>query len=213
VLAWSVAAVVLGGLALWGVTERGAGQTTAQRPAPLPAMVTAPVTAPSTPSSPSPARQRQRSGRKTAAATGHRTLRQPSTAPATRPASTPAAHRSASPRTTAPAVLVRYLVDGVSGAAFQGEVDVVNNGRKPLAGWQIVIALEGDEVTAVQNASGITSNGILLMQPAASTEVVPPDGGTLRVFFAAHGPRTIPLACAFNGIDCQLAAIGTFCRS
>lgn len=201
VLAWIVAVAVLGGLALLGITGLGA-KTAAHSPAPLLAMVPAPVAVPATTSSPSASRQRHRR-RQTVTATRQRTPRQPGSATATAPASTPASHRPASPRGNTPAVLVRYFVNGVTGATFHGEIDVVNNGRQPVAGWQIVLALEGDEVTSVQNASGFDSNGILLMQPATSTEVVPPDGGTLRVFFAAQGPRTVPFACAFNGISCQ----------
>ena len=206
VLAWIAAAAILGGFALLGVIG-GSGGTMAQNQIQLPAMVPAPVTVPSSTAAPSAARHRHRPRR--TAATATRAPRQPG--PATPTASalapTPASHPSAaSPHRDAPAVQVKYLVDGTSGGGFQGEVDVVNNGRQPLAGWQIVVALEGDEVTAVHNASGLASNGILLMQPANSTEVVPPDGGTLRVFFAAQGPRTTPLACAFNQVNCQLPA-------
>jgi hypothetical protein len=32
---------------------------------------------------------------------------------------------------------------------------------------------------------------------------VPPGGGTLNVFFDAAGTETSPLACTFNGIDCD----------
>lgn len=207
VLAWVVAAVILGGFALWGVAGPGSGRTTgsAKSPVPLPAMVPAPVSVPastSRPSAPAAGRKRHPSRRPAAKATGQPTARQPGREQAP-PASRPTAHPSASARNNSPAVVVRYVVDGVSGAGFQGEVDVVNNGRLPLAGWQIVVALEGDEVTAVQNAAGFDSNGILLMQPATSTEVVPPDGGRLRVLFAAQGPRTMPLACAFNQVNCQ----------
>jgi len=56
-------------------------------------------------------------------------------------------------------------------------------------------------VTAVQNAGGLVSHGILLLQPADVAEVVPP-GGTLNVFFVAEGVETTPAACAFNGIAC-----------
>lgn len=205
VLAWIVAAAVLGGFALWGVTGPGSGRTTAKSQVPLPAMVPAPVSVPATASSPgkpNAARKRHHSRRTATTATGQPTPRQSGTEQV-RPAPRPASHPSASSRGNSPAVVVRYFVDGVSGARFQGEVDVVNNGRQPLAGWQIVVALDGDEVTAIQNATGFDSNGILLMQPATSTEVVPPDGGRLRVFFVAQGPRTIPLACAFNQINCQ----------
>lgn len=213
VLAWIVAAAVLGGFALLGVTQPGSGKTSAPRP--VPAMLPAPVTVPDSTSSPGnadPARHRplrNRPLRHRVAATGQRTPRQPAaTVAPTGPASAPptASRPPAAPHDGGPAVLVRYFVTSVSGTAFQGEVDVVNNGRQPLAGWQIVLGLEGDQVTAVENASGFVSNGILLMQPDSSSEVVPPDGGTLRVFFAANGSQTMPLACALNEINCSNVA-------
>ncbi len=225
VLAWIVAAAVLGGFALWGIAGSGSGfgsgsgsgsggsTGSAKSLVPLPAMVPAPA-ATSSPSDPAAAGKRRPSRRPATTAAGQPAPGQsakehvPSSASAARPTAHPSPQSSPPrssprPRNNIPTVVVRYFVDSVSGARFQGEVDVVNNGRRPLAGWQIVVALEGDEVTAVQNASGFDSNGILLMQPATSTEVVPADGGTLRVFFTALGPRTIPLACAFNQVNCQ----------
>jgi hypothetical protein len=82
-------------------------------------------------------------------------------------------------------------------------VQVVNNGAQPIGGWQVIIALPGDTVRSVRNASGYVSNGILLLQPAAASQVVPPSGGTLNVFFVVQGPQTAPQACAFNGIACR----------
>ena len=102
-------------------------------------------------------------------------------------------------------MVVRYLVDSQGFGGFQGQVQVVNDGTQPIAGWQIVIALPDDTMTAVQNAGGFVSNGILLLQPADAAEVVPPGGGTLNVFFVAEGTETIPAACTFNGIDLHLA--------
>jgi hypothetical protein len=99
-------------------------------------------------------------------------------------------------------VVVRYFVDSQGFGGFQGQVQVVNEGTQPIAGRQIVIALPDDTVTAVQNAGGFVSHGILLLQPADVAEVVPPGGGTLNVFFVAEGTETIPAACAFNGIAC-----------
>jgi Cellulose binding domain len=101
-----------------------------------------------------------------------------------------------------PKVQVRYLIDGQSGNGFQGQVQVVNHGTQPIADWQIVIALPDDIVTSISNASGFVSHGILLMQPAVAGEVVPPDGGTLNVFFVAEGFETTPTACAFNETAC-----------
>jgi cellulase/cellobiase CelA1 len=99
-------------------------------------------------------------------------------------------------------VLVRYLVDRQWPGGFGAQVQVVNNGTRPIAGWQMVIALPGDTVTSVWKAGGFVSNDILLLQPAETDQVVPPGGGTLNVFFVAEGIETVPAACAFNGIPC-----------
>ena len=93
-------------------------------------------------------------------------------------------------------------MDGQWFGGFEGQVQVVNDGTQPIADWQIVIALPDDTVTGVQNAGGLVSHGILLLQPADADEVVPP-GGTLNVFFAEAGTETIPAACAFNGTACN----------
>jgi hypothetical protein len=81
-------------------------------------------------------------------------------------------------------------------------VQVVNYSKKPIAGWQIVIALQGDAVRSVRNASGYFSNGILLLQPVSTGQVVSAGGGVLNVFFIARGTSTAPLACAFDGLVC-----------
>jgi Cellulose binding domain len=121
----------------------------------------------------------------------------------TRTKTSPAARSSSGPARSGPKVVVRYLVDSQGVGGFQGQVQVVNDGTQPIAGWQIVVALPDDTLTAVQNAGGFVSNGILLLQPVDAAEVVPPGGGTLNVFFVAEGTETIPAACTFNGIDCS----------
>jgi hypothetical protein len=131
----------------------------------------------------------------TSASTGTRT--------GTRTRTSTAARSSSSPAGSGPKVVVRYLVDSQGFGGFQGQVQVVNDGTQPIAGWQIVIALPDDTITAVQNAGGFVSNGILLLQPADAAEVVSPGGGTLNVFFVAEGTETIPAACTFNGIACS----------
>lgn len=101
-----------------------------------------------------------------------------------------------------PRLVVTYLVDSQWLGGFQGQVQVVNHGARPIAGWQIVVALPADTVTSVWNAAGFDSNHILLIQPAETTEVVPAHG-TLDVFFTAQGAETAPAACAFDGIPCR----------
>ncbi len=123
------------------------------------------------------------------------------TAASTRTRTSAAARSSSGTARPESKVVVRYLLDGQSFGEFQGQVQVLNDGTQPIANWQIVIALPDDTVTAVQNAGGLVSHGILLLQPADVAEVVPP-GGTLNVFFVAEGAETTPAACAFNGIAC-----------
>ena len=100
-----------------------------------------------------------------------------------------------------PPVVVSYVVDREWAGGFQGQVRVVNNGTRPITGWQAVIALPRDRVTWFWNASGFVSHHIVLLQPLSADEVVPA-GGTLSVFFTATGPETTPQACAFDGIPC-----------
>lgn len=100
-----------------------------------------------------------------------------------------------------PAVAVSYLVASQYGGQFQGDVTIENNGSAPISGWQIVVALPYDQITSFSNASGYVSDGILLLQPASSTDTVPADG-TLNVSFTAVGSQTTPEVCAFNSIAC-----------
>jgi len=122
----------------------------------------------------------------------------PSTAPATRPAAR-ASHAVAAPK---PAIIVRFIINSQGIAGFEGQVQVINNTAQPIAGWQIVVALPGDRVVTVTNASGFVSNGILVLQPAFGAPPIPARGGVLNVFFIAVGPQTTPGACAFNQIPC-----------
>ena len=101
-----------------------------------------------------------------------------------------------------PGVVVRYLVTSQGPAGFQGEIQVINNTAQPIGNWQIVVTLFDDAVTGFTNADGLFSNGILVLSPASPTQVAPPDGGVLDVFFAADGFQTTPEACAFDGVDC-----------
>lgn len=101
-----------------------------------------------------------------------------------------------------PRVVVSYLIDREWAGGFQGQVRVVNNGARPITGWQAVIALPRDRVTWFWNASGFVSHHIMLLRPLSADEVVPAGGGTLSIFFTATGRETTPQACAFDGIPC-----------
>ena len=134
----------------------------------------------------------------------HRKTRPTSLAapPSVRPVPQAPPRRSQQPTPSGPAIVVRYLVDSQWPGGFQGQVQVVNDGKQPITGWQIVIALQGDAVRSIRNASGYFSNGILLLQPVSAGQVVPAGGGVLNVFFVARGISTTPMACAFNGLVC-----------
>lgn len=103
--------------------------------------------------------------------------------------------------TASPAVAVRYTVGSRLGRGFQGEVDIANHGSAPISGWQLVIALPGDEITSFRNAAGYVSNHILLLRPSSAWPSIAP-GASLRVSFTAEGQRTRPELCAFNDIAC-----------
>lgn len=154
---------------------------------------------------PSPAESAtpSRPARRTRAATSPRAGGQaPAPSTSTGTTASTASHSSSGTAAPKPKLVVRYLVDSLWFGGFQGQVQIVNDGTQPIADWQIVIALPDDTVTGVQNAGGLVSHGILLLQPADADEVVPP-GGTLNVFLAVAGTETIPAACAFNGIACN----------
>lgn len=123
--------------------------------------------------------------------------------PPGQPGTAGAAGTSATARAagSAPPLVVSYFVDREWAGGFQGQVRVVNNGTRPIAGWQAVIALPRDRVTWFWNADGSVSHHIMLLRPLSADEVVP-GGGTLSVFFTATGPETTPQACAFDGIGC-----------
>jgi hypothetical protein len=100
-----------------------------------------------------------------------------------------------------PAILVSYAVDDQAGDSFEAEIDVTNDGSSSISGWQIVLALPGDQVTELANATGYESNDILLLQPVSSRSAIAP-GATLRVHLIARGTRTAPEVCAFDNVSC-----------
>jgi hypothetical protein len=122
--------------------------------------------------------------------------------------STSAPTTGAQPSTTPPAaaaalpVVVNFIVLSRGAGTFQGEFDVVNNGRDPISGWEIALLLPGDTISAVSDASESVNDGMLTLTPLDAAEVVRPDGGTLTVRFTVHGNEMVPQACAFNEIAC-----------
>ena len=116
-------------------------------------------------------------------------------------ASAPATRRAAQAAAGA-AVVVTFTVTGRGNGVFEGEVRIVNGGTSPLANWQVSVALPGDRVVAVANASGFVIHGILLLEPASGATPIPPRGGLLNVFFVFAGPQPVSGACTYNQSPC-----------
>lgn len=137
----------------------------------------------------------------------------PSPSPSVRPRASSSAIRNPAPTVqvtpggvlSVPAVpiAVTYRVDSQGDGGFQGEIDVVNNEAEPISGWQIVLALPGDQFQSWWNATGFVSNGILLLYQPSNAGPLAAHGGTLHVFFVASGTQTTPKACAFDGVNCS----------
>jgi hypothetical protein len=215
VLAGVAVAVVLGGYALLRTPmANGSGRPAVPTLAPPQAALLPPSASPAlspagppagspavspavTPTGPSAGQGRPPAGHRISTA---RRPSRPAPVPAVRPA--PRTSRWAAPP-RGPAIVARYLIVRQGPAGFQGEVQVINNGPEPIAGWQVVIALPEDQVLSFSNASGFVSNGILLLQPGAGARPIPARGGRLSVFFAAEGVETAPQACAFNNVLCR----------
>lgn len=134
--------------------------------------------------------------------------------PPARPAATTGTTAGASPAASAPptrraarmaagpAVVVTFTVTSRGNGIFEGQIRIVNDGTRPLANWQVSVALPGDRVVAVANASGSVIRGILLLEPASGATPVPPRGGVLNVFFVAAGPLPFSGACTYNQSSC-----------
>lgn len=118
------------------------------------------------------------------------------------PAASAPATRRVAQATALPAVVVTFTVTSRGNGIFEGEIRIVNNGARSLANWQVSVALPGDRVIAVANASGFAIHGILLLQPASGATPVPSRGGVLNIFFVAAGPQPVSGACTYNQSPC-----------
>jgi len=138
---------------------------------------------------------------------GHRSSTPATTAPATPPVARTTAPVVISPSATpaSPVVAVSYVVVSQWDDEFEGEITITSTSPSAITGWQIVVALPADRVTALSpDASGYVSNHILLVHPATYANAVPAHG-TLSVFFTAYGTSTTPELCAFNNTACSQA--------
>jgi hypothetical protein len=138
--------------------------------------------------------------------------------PATHPARPAAPTRTASASATPPAqvvvpppapatpsapppVIATYS-SSASGTGFTGQVTVVNQSGSPISDWQLVVALPGDQVSAVQNAEFTDDNDVLFMSPAPFDLTLAP-GASVTVTIYATGPNPEPAECSFNDVACR----------
>jgi hypothetical protein len=135
-----------------------------------------------------------------------------SPAPTRAPTQAPAGHRPrpASDPTPAPpgtpataAVTVSYSALQRWGGGFQGELVITNHGSSAVTGWQIVIALSGDQVDVVWNADWQYGRGGSVIMTAAPYDQVIGPGASQSVGFVAQGGTTEPTSCTFDGSACS----------
>jgi Cellulose binding domain len=127
-----------------------------------------------------------------------RTAGTPSTAPVVAVPPPATATGSAPP----PTLQVSYTAIP-AGPGFTGQITVVNQGAAAVFGWQLVVALPGDTVSAVQNAEFTDDDGVLFMTPAPYDLSVTP-GNAVTISIYASGPADIPAECSFNDVACHL---------
>jgi hypothetical protein len=100
-----------------------------------------------------------------------------------------------------PALEVSYTAIPAAGG-FTGQVTVVNRSSAAISGWGLIVALPGDNVSAVQNAEFTEDQGVLSMTPAPyDLSVAPGNGVTVSIY--ASGPVRTPVECTFNDVACR----------
>jgi hypothetical protein len=85
---------------------------------------------------------------------------------------------------------------------FQGQLIVDNHGGTAVSGWQIAIALPGDQVRFVWNAHWQFGGGNLILTPASNDQVIEPDA-SVALNFIALGDTAEPANCTFDGSACR----------
>jgi cellulase/cellobiase CelA1 len=126
----------------------------------------------------------------------------PASTPPTTPAATPKPSPAPAPTSTGVAVTVTYSVAQHWPDGFQGELTIVNHGRAAVTGWQLVIALPGDQVDTVWNAGWHQGGDIVTMTAASYDQMIEP-GASQSVNFVAKGNTTNPVNCTFDGSACR----------
>jgi hypothetical protein len=166
----------------------GVGAQTCQQCAlPIPST---PAIGPASPAMSAPASP---SARSTAAATPTRMASTPATPPVV---------VAPQPMQTVAAPVTATYSYAPSGSGFTGQITVVNQSGAPISDWQLVVALPGDDVSAVQNAEFNDDNDVLFMTPAPYDLTIAP-GASIAVTVYASGPTQTPAECSFNNVVCQ----------
>jgi hypothetical protein len=145
------------------------------------------------PASPTMSAPASQPARPTASATPTRTASAPVTPPVL---------VAPQPMQTAPPPVTATYSSAGSASGFTGQIIVVNQSSAPISDWQLVVALPGDDVSAVQNAEFNDDNDVLFMTPAPDDLTIEP-GASITVTIYASGPTQTPAECAFNNIACR----------
>jgi len=77
-----------------------------------------------------------------------------------------------------------------------------NQGGSAVTGWQVVLALPGDQVRFVWNADWQFGGDSLTLTPAPGDQVIEP-GGSVSVNVMVLGVTTQPASCTFDGSACR----------
>ena len=123
-------------------------------------------------------------------------------APATPPVQVVAPQPMQTTPSAAPPVTATYTAAGSGGPDFTGQITVANQSAAPISDWRLVVALPGDQVSAVQNAEFNDDNDVLFMTPAPADLTIAP-GASVTVSIYASGPNQTPAECSFNDVACQ----------
>jgi hypothetical protein len=129
------------------------------------------------------------------------TASSPPTRAASAPATPPAVVAPQPMQTAAAPVTATYAWAG-SASGFTGQITVVNQGATAITGWQLVVALPNDQVSAVQNAEFTEDTDVLTMTPAPADLTIAP-GTSIVITIYASGPTRTPAVCSFGNVACQ----------
>jgi hypothetical protein len=89
---------------------------------------------------------------------------------------------------------------------FDAAVTLTNQGRAPIAGWQLWLRYQTNDINHVWHAVWFPANTHApasgLIVPSHSQALLKP-GAVYRFEFQANGPAGSPIGCLFNGYHCN----------